>query len=86
MYDCSDARVALEPELSAEGLDPVDEAAEPGAAAQVRTAAPVVSDLDHDRLGRRREFDTPFGRSGVLRRVGEAFRNHVVEGRFGRFG
>ena len=85
-YDRSGARLALNPELSAERLDAVGEPAKSGAAGQVRAAASVVADLDHDRLGRRRQLDAPFGRAGVLRGVGEALRDDVVEGRFDRFG
>ena len=86
MNDRSAVHRASELERAAEGLDAVDEPAEPAAAAQVGAAAPVVSDLDHHRLGRRRQFDASFGRSGVLRGVGEALRDDVVEGRFDRFG
>ncbi len=75
-----------EPQRAAEGLDTVDEPAEPAATAQVGAAAPVVPDLDHHRLGRCRQFDASFGRSGVLRGVREALRDDVVQGRFDRFG
>jgi hypothetical protein len=63
------ARVALNQELSAEGLDAIDQSAKPAAAGQVRAAAPVVADLDHDRLRRGRKFDASLGCAGMLEPV-----------------
>ena len=82
----SAARGALNPEFPAERFDPVGESAKPGASRQARTAVSVVADLDHDQLGGRRQLDAPFGRPGMLRGVGQAFRDDVVQRRFDRLG
>ena len=49
--DRSEARLAVEPQRSAEGLDAVGESADSGALAQIHTATAVVPDLDADFVG-----------------------------------
>ena len=49
-----------------------------------RAAAPVVADLDDDFSICRRDLDPRLGCVGVLRRVGEALGDDVVDGRFDR--
>ena len=84
--DRSVGGVALQLKLSSEGLDAVGEPSQAGAVAQVCAAASVVSDLDDDRVGRRRELHEGFRGAGVFRRVREAFGDDVVDGCLDRLG
>ena len=82
----SGQRGALELELSAEGFDAVGQTSEPGAACHVRTTAAVVTDLDDECPVCGCELDSHLRCVRVLGRVGEAFGDDEVDGRFDRFG
>src|SRR5205823_8034837 len=85
-YDGSGPGGTLEPELSAEGFDAVGESPDPRAAGEAGAASAVVADLYDDCLVRPRQLDARFGGIGVLRGIGEAFGDDVVDGGFDCFG